>query len=498
MITTCALTARSPETQSHPAGMEQPELGPQVRVTFTTTEADLQLDESKRQLLVPADIRRYGLSRILNSESMLDPENPIPFDFLVNGSFLQSSLEDYLKDNGLSLESNVTLQYVRSLIPPVFEASFQHDDWVSSVDVLSESSPAGRWSGSSFQRGNDRILSASFDGLLRIWNASGQVLTTSPSGSQGGHTASVKSARWLSNTQVASAGDDRTVRVWTYSDASSASLKPTLELYGHTHAVDSVEVDGSTKRILTASQDGAVGFWTTSKTSAPQADASLLPSAYTSKRRKVANPSVSTPQRGPLAMMKIHDRPASAAVFDPKDKTVAYSASWDHSVKTIDLTTSTVVSTVPTSHPLFSLAAIPRGASAPLLAAGTSARHITMIDPRASATTTAVMTLRGHKNMVVSLSPSPDNEYSLVSGSHDGTCRIWDLRSVRQATKDEGLGRVSEAVYIIERESMKGKKQAIPGDGCKVFDVVWDKQLGIFSAGEDKTVQANSGRNIVT
>ena len=478
--------------------MDQPptdEPGAQVKVTFTTKEEGIQLPESKRQLLVPADIRRYGLSRILNSESMLDTGS-IPFDFLVNGSFLRTSLEAFLQSNGLSLEANVTLQYVRSLIPPVYEASFEHDDWVSAVDVLSETSPAGRWSGNSFQPGQGRILSASYDGLLRIWNASGQVIATSPSGSHGGHLASVKAAKFLSNTQLASAGMDRTVRVWKYSenDHFSGELRPTLELYGHAGSIDSIEVDGQSKRILTASADGAVGFWTTAKASAPEADASLLPGAHASKRRKVAS-SVSAAQRGPLALMPIHNAPATAAVFDPRDRTVAYSVSQDHTARTIDLTTSLTVSTLTTSHPLLSLCAIPR-ASAPLLAAGTSARHITLVDPRVSATTTSVMTLRGHTNKVVSLSPSPDNEHSLVSGSHDGTCRIWDLRSVRPATKDEGLGSVSEPVYVIEREGWQGKKKAIAGDGYKVFSLVWDR-LGIFSGGEDKKIQINRGRHVV-
>ncbi|KAG7289539.1 ribosome biogenesis protein ytm1 [Staphylotrichum longicolle] len=473
--------------------------GAQVKVTFTTTEADLQLPESKRQLLVPADIRRYGLSRVLNSESMLDTGS-IPFDFLVNGSFLRTSLEDYLTSNGLSLETNLTLQYVRSLIPPVYEASFEHDDWVSAVDVLSHTSPSGRWSGDSFQRGQDRILSASYDGLLRIWNASGQVIATSPSGSHGGHTASIKAAKFLTNSQLASAGMDRTVRVWKYTetDQFSGDLKPTLELYGHSGSIDSLEVDGASKRLLTASADGAIGFWSTVKASAPEADASLLPGAHTSKRRKVTT-SITTAQRGPLSLMQIHSAPASAAVFDPRDRTVAYSVSQDHTVKTIDLTTGSVVSTLATSHPLLSLCALPRaGGGTPLLAAGTAARHITLVDPRASASTTSVMTLRGHTNKVVSLAPCPDNEYSLVSGSHDGTCRIWDLRSVRPATKDEGgMGSVSEPVYVIERESRQNsKKKAVAGEGCKVFGVVWDG-LGIVSGGEDKKVQVNSGRNVL-
>ncbi|KAL2152473.1 hypothetical protein VTH82DRAFT_5657 [Thermothelomyces myriococcoides] len=477
--------------------------GAQVKVTFTTTEPDLQLPESKRQLLVPADIRRYGLSRILNSESMLDTGS-IPFDFLVNGSFLRTSLEDYLTSNGLSLETHLTLQYVRSLIPPVYEASFEHDDWVSAVDVLSESSPSGRWSGDSFQQGQDRILSASYDGLLRIWNASGQVVATSPSGSHGGHTASIKAARFLTNSQLASAGMDRTVRVWKYTemDQFSGELKPTLELYGHKGSIDSLEVEGASKRILTASADGSIGFWSASKASAPEADPSLLPGAHVSKRRKVTS-SVSAAQRGPLSLMPIHSAPASAAVFDPRDRTVAYSASQDHTVRTIDLTTSNVVSTFTTSHPLLSLCALSRTGSttSPLLAAGTAARHITLVDPRVNTSATTVMTLRGHTNKVVSLCPSPENDYSLVSGAHDGTCRIWDLRSVRPATKDEGgMGSVSEPVYVIERESLRQggrKKKPVAGDGCKVFSVVWDASLGIFSAGEDKKVQVNSGKHLV-
>ncbi|KAH6840901.1 ribosome biogenesis protein YTM1 [Chaetomium sp. MPI-CAGE-AT-0009] len=476
--------------------------GAQVKVTFTTTEADLQLPESKRQLLVPADIRRYGLSRVLNSESMLDTGS-IPFDFLVNGSFLRTSLEDYLTSNGLSLESNLTLQYVRSLIPPVYEASFEHDDWVSAVDVLSGSSPSGRWSGDNFQRGQNRILSASFDGLLRIWNASGQVIATSPSGSHGGHTASIKAAKFLTNSQLASAGMDRTVRVWKYteSDHFSGDLKPTLELYGHTGSIDSLEVDGASKRILTASADGAIGFWSTSKASAPEADASLLPGAHVSKRRKVTT-SVTAAQRGPLSLMPIHSAPASAAVFDPRDRTVAYSASQDHTLRTIDLTTSTVVSTLSTSHALLSLCALPRGSSgSPLLAAGTAARHITLVDPRASAATTSVMTLRGHANKAVALSASPHNEYALVSGAHDGTCRVWDLRSVRPATQDEGgLGSVSEPVYVIEREGGRpaaAGKKVVAGEGCKVFGVVWDAEVGIVSGAEDKRVQINAGRDVV-
>ncbi|KGQ07195.1 Ribosome biogenesis protein YTM1 [Beauveria bassiana D1-5] len=116
----------------------------QVKVIFTTNEADLELPDSKRQLLVPADIKRYGLSRILNSESMLGTSSPIPLDFLANGTFLTTSIEEYLSSEGLSSESTLTLQYVRSLLPPSYEASFEHDDWAVSPTAAAPSESASR------------------------------------------------------------------------------------------------------------------------------------------------------------------------------------------------------------------------------------------------------------------------------------------------------------------------------------------------------------------
>ncbi|CAK7273029.1 ribosome bioproteinsis protein ytm1 [Sporothrix epigloea] len=461
----------------------------QVKVLFTTTETDalLQLPEAKRMLIVPADTKRYGLSRILNSESMLATDQPIPFDFLVDGAYLRTTLEDYLKESGTSSETTVILQYVRSLVPPVFEASFQHDDWVSSVDVSEK-----------------RLLSGSYDGLVRLWNASGRVVATSVCGALG-HTAAVKSARFVTATHIVSAGLDRTVRIWKYSEgedevmddeAATAVLKPTLELYGHKGSVDSLATDATSKRVLSASVDGAVGLWSISKSSAPAAPESLLPGAITvpNKKRKLTS---EVPRRGALALVQAHKSAATAAVFDPRDRTVAYSAGQDHNLCTIDLTTGQIVLTVATSHSLLSLAAA-RGGS--VLAAGNAARNIVLVDPRASVATTAVMTLRGHVNKVAALASAPDNDYSLVSASHDGTCRIWDLRSSRKAvdgdSSEGAMSSICEAVYVIDRDGREGKRP-LAGEGVKVFDVKWSTSWGIVSGGEDKRVQINRGRNLM-
>ncbi|CAK7273213.1 ribosome bioproteinsis protein ytm1 [Sporothrix epigloea] len=462
----------------------------QVKVLFTTTETDakLQLPEVKRMLIVPADTKRYGLSRILNSESMLATDQPVPFDFLVDGAYLRTTLEDYLKESGISSETTILLQYVRSLVPPIFEASFQHDDWVSSVDVSEK-----------------RLLSGSYDGLVRLWNTAGNVVATSVCGALG-HTAAVKSARFVTATHIASAGLDRTVRIWKYSEeedevmegeTTATVLKPLLELYGHKGSIDSLATDATSKRVLSASVDGAVGLWSISKSSAPAAPESLLPGASATvpnKKRKLAS---EIPRRGALALVQAHKSAATAAVFDPRDRTVAYSAGQDHNLCTLDLTTGQIVSTVATSHSLLSLAAA-RGGS--VLAAGNAARNIVLVDPRASVATTAVMTLRGHVNKVAALAAAPDNDYSLVSASHDGTCRIWDLRSSRKAVDGDSpegsMTSISEAVYVIDRNGREGKRP-LAGEGVKVFDVNWSTPWGIVSGGEDKRVQMNRGQSLM-
>ncbi len=106
------------------------------------------------------------------------------------------------------------------------------------------------------------------------------------------------------------------------------------------------------------------------------------------------------------------------------------------------------------------------------------------------------MTLRGHTNAVVDLAADPDSTYGLVSASHDGTCRVWDVR----ASRSEKEGRVGSSVFVIERESAKdpdgtGAREKKPGgEGRKVFTVQWDREVGIVSAGEDRHVQINRGK----
>lgn len=450
-----------------------------IRLRFTTRETDLELSDGA-PVLIPTTFRRYQLSQYINSQLTL--ASPVPFEILVNGSYLRSSLDEFLSQNGISTENTLTVEYIRARIPPRYVASYEHDDWVSHVHVTPNVAVD-----------KARILTASYDGRIRVWDTSSQVMAVSSGPSDAGHASFVKSAKFLSPSQIASASYDRTVKIWKYHEndtKSSSELIPALNLYGHQAAVEALAGHDPSHRLLTASVDHTVGFWSTKKTDAPPAPENLVPKLITKegKRRKL-NPSVSVPDRGPLALLRSHTAPVTDVQFDLNNPSVAYSTSLDHTVRTWHLVSTSLVDTRTTNSPLFCIEQMP---ALSLLATGSAARDVKLVDPRDSAASVVAMTLKGHKNHVVALARDPTHDYALASGSHDGTCRIWDLRS----TKNSKDGVTGQSIFTITRESLHGKSAPPTGEGIKIFGLHWHENLGILSAGEDKTVQVNNSENI--
>jgi len=146
-----------------------------------------------------------------------------------------------------------------------------------------------------------------------------------------------------------------------------------------------------------------------------------------------------------------------------------------------------------------------------LIASGHSDRIIRLWDPRAEGiynillllnftflhnltlsfltfidTAVVKLTLSSHKNWVTSITWSTTNSFMLVSGSYDGTIKIWDIRS-------------KTPLYTLSKiqndDKGKEKENAKPNEPKKVFCVDWDNDV-ILSGGEDNQLHLYGAKKI--
>ncbi|CCE63904.1 hypothetical protein TPHA_0G00680 [Tetrapisispora phaffii CBS 4417] len=448
----------------------------QVKLRFFTREQDESLHVADTPIFAPISLKRYGLSEVVNH--LLETDTVIPFDFLIDGKLLRTSLEEYLVANGLSSETFLNVEYTRAVLPPSFLNSFNNEDWVSALDVGD----------------NKHLISGSYDGVLRSYTMSGKVVKQ-----YAGHNGAIRAVKYISNTRLVSAGNDRSVRLWKTKNDDLKPLNNDLHdleddeddiedgktlaiLEGHNAPVVSLDIS-STARILSASYDNSIGLWSTNYKDMTivdpmeeiKNDSKMSTSAK--KRRKLILKDGTIRRRGPLALLESHNAPVEQVIFDANDNTVGYSVSQDHTIKTWDLVTARCVDTKTTSYSLLSVTQMK---SLNLLACGSSARHITLHDPRVdSSSKITQQQLVGHKNFVVSLDTCAENEYLLSSGSHDGTVKVWDIRA-------------NSPIYTITRED----PSVVKGVNDKVFAVKWAEKVGIISGGQDKKIQINKGDDI--
>lgn len=427
----------------------------QVKVRFFTQETAAELQAPEAPLFVPVLLKRYGLSEVVNH--LLHTETPVPFDFLIDGLLLRVSLAEYLQKHGLSAETSLQIEYTRAVLPPLFLASFNNEDWVLSVALLPGALQAP-------------ILAGSYDAVVRTYTPSGAVDTQFV-----GHLAPVRAVRWIYPHRIVSAGNDRQLRLWRTAaaaegaedDLDDTDAAPGLGrtwaiLDGHKAPVVALAVDAASRRVLLASSDGAVGVWLTTPKDMnvvePYADHGG--SLAVKKRRKMAARDAAVRHRAPLLLLESHRQPVEGVVFDVADASVAYSVSQDHTIKTWDLVTLRCVDTRTTGYSLLLVVQLPLR----LIALGLSARHINLHDPRTHAGATDIHTrqLVGHLNFVVALAQCPLSEHRFASASHDGTVKVWDVRAESPLS------------------TVKLDK--------KVFGLDWSADIGIVSGGEDKKV----------
>ncbi|KAG3023908.1 hypothetical protein JG687_00005339 [Phytophthora cactorum] len=385
------------------------EEGPQVRVKFVTKDASIRVTETP--FAVPTRLNRRGLSQVVN-HLLATGDTPHPFDFLIDGLFLRSSLDKYLQTNGVSEEALLTLEYVEALSEPQKQNGSDHPDWVSAVAALDD----------------ELVVTGCYDGVLRVYDAQGDC-KASVKAHQGAikavSVASSKSGEFI----IASSGKDQLAQLWRYTIKSS-KLSPMAALTGHLNSVDAVQIHASGKRVVTGSWDNTVRVW---QTPSGSEDSGEQRSAKKHKKTEDDAGAVSFQQLEAEIVLVGHMSYVTGVAFRPKtsehDEDVVVSVGSDRNVRLWDLVTQSCSQSLVGNRAVSDLSVNANG----LILTAHPDHCVRLWDPRAQQSGESIVqrTFRSHKEWVSSVAWHPDsnNEHLFVSGSYDGTAKVWDARS---------------------------------------------------------------------
>ncbi|KAI8471256.1 MAG: ribosome biogenesis protein WDR12 [Monoraphidium minutum] len=410
----------------------------QVLVRFFTKLPD-ELRVPETEVAVPTSLKRYGLSLIINHLLALDPARP--FDFLIDGELLRKTLAQHLLDHGISPESLLRVEYVPAVVPPEAKQALPHDDWVSAVSGCSTS---------------DRLASGSYDGGVRVWDRQGNCL-----GSCAAHTGGVTAAAWLPAAQgslLLTAGKDAAVRLWRVPAAgaaggrgsrskavaaAAAEASPSLlsACVGHSDTVAALAVNRAGDMAATGGWDGKLLLWQTGSAAAAAAEEAGGgdgggAGTGAKKRRVGGGDAAGVPsaphQQEPSGGLEGHVHCVSALCWAGGGALLA-SGGWDHSVRLWDAASGRAVATYHGSKAVYAVAAAPGGGGGVVVFGGADSA-VRVWDSRARGEALSVKGYAAGDAWLAALAWRPEGggdgcEHHVAGVSHDGSMRLWDLRT---------------------------------------------------------------------
>jgi eukaryotic-like serine/threonine-protein kinase len=328
-----------------------------------------------------------------------------------------------------------------------------------------------------FSPDGTRLASASDDKTVKVWDAAtGQEVITLK-----GHTARVQGVAFSPDGQrIFSASDDKTVKVW---DPATGQEIRTLK--GHTDLVRSVAFSPDGSHLLSAGSDRTVKVWDsatgheTLTLAGHPSDGRGMAFSPDGKRFATSNYGDTVTiwdaanGRGVLTL-KAHSNIVDSVAFSPDGKRLA-SASRDMTVKVWDAATGHETLTL-TGHTgwVTSAAFSPDGSQ--LASAGFDGT-VKVWD---AATGHETLNLKGHTGPVSSVAFSPDG-LRLASGGGDTTVKIWHAATGQETLTLKGhTDRVPGVAMSPDSIILRAARVTFSPDGSRLATAIGDETVRIW------------------
>jgi ribosome biogenesis protein YTM1 len=471
------------------AGSEVEEAIEQIRISFRLDPSvkDASLQVPKESIAVPANIRRTALSTVINhlldrhvddddedddnepDESDGDEDSKklqaISFDFLIGNSssnnqqLLRTSVQTAAKRLGLSLERDIILTYFPALqAPELANSSPKIPDWISCMSSLSTSS----------EKSDRTILlcTGSYDGNVRVYNTTTlsktkDVSSLEPIASLLAHQGPIKClALTTSNDEenhesfwIATGSLDQTLVVQQY-HAENKSQRLIMHCQeGHTSSIGSVafprQGDGKPLTLASGDWDGGLCIWdlqshinlgnnNPAEELPPRGKKQKSTSGIGGKHQEEPASITATPKFA----IQAHASQISGMCWNSSTADSLITGSWDHSLKVWQVERQDCVLTLNGSRVVTCLDVLVQSPS--VVVTGHPDCTIRLWDVRnpqqqqadagkddgTSLVVSDNTTLKpSHKAWITQVQWSRQNPYQLASTSHDGTLKLWDIRS---------------------------------------------------------------------
>ena len=472
----------------------------QVRVSFRLAPecTDETLQVPSDEMAIPSHLGRKGLSTVINhllerklpneddddddDDSDEDRLEALPFDFLVGENnlsrLLRTSVEKEARQNGLSMEGAVVVTYFPAQEAPEPQGKQPPlPDWISGLSASSDS-----------------LAVASYDGSLRFYHVGKGGKLDSERIAPNAHEGAIKCVRSFSMHNSN----------WTASGSMDHSLAlhswPTARCHArvqHKAAVSSVDdriAQWNNPLLASGDWEGGLILWDVNESDGTNDDAA------SKKKRKTGDTAADADQGPTYALsakvsLQAHQTKISGVAWGNHAKTNGFgnsqliTGSWDHSLKVWDMESqdclltlngSKVVSCMDTSYH-----------TAGIVATGHPDCTVRLWDVRTDQSTSSLVSDRvfrpSHRAWVSGVQWSTSKPYQVVSSSHDGTVKVWDIRAalplhtVRVVSKEEkvmalALGTLDDSAVLfaggtdcqLKTYQLDGLKSQTPGEDSEM------------------------------